>query len=77
MEVEFACPQGGLKGLGIALCTLCSGVFWAVIIINGSALQPHVALLGYGLTGVAVRARRCDAQMTKNAVNDAVGVRVR
>ncbi|WHP79234.1 DUF1097 domain-containing protein [Edwardsiella anguillarum] len=47
----FACPQGGLKGLGISLCTLCSGVFWAEIIINGSALQPHMALLGYGLTG--------------------------
>lgn len=43
---------GGLKGLGISLCTLCSGVFWAEIIINGSALQPHMALLGYGLTGV-------------------------
>lgn len=48
----FACPQGGVRGFFISLCTLCSGVFWAQIIIHGGALQPHWALLGYLLTGV-------------------------
>lgn len=48
----FACPQGGLKGLFISLCTLCSGVIWALVIIHGSALAPHLEMLGYVVTGV-------------------------
>ncbi|WP_435929807.1 DUF1097 domain-containing protein [Dryocola sp. BD613] len=48
----FACPQGGLKGLFISLCTLCSGVLWAQVIIHGSALAPHLEILGYVVTGV-------------------------
>lgn len=48
----FACPQGGLKGLLIASCTVMSGVVWALIIIHGSALAPHLEMLGYVMTGV-------------------------
>lgn len=48
----FACPQGGMKGLFISLCTLCSGVLWALVIIHGSALAPHAEILGYIMTGV-------------------------
>ncbi|VDZ60398.1 Inner membrane protein ycdZ [Serratia odorifera] len=48
----FACPQGGLKGLAICALTCCSGVFWAMAIIHGSALDPAWSLLGYALTGV-------------------------
>lgn len=48
----FACPQGGLKGLLIASCTVMSGVVWALIIIHGSALAPHFEMLGYVMTGV-------------------------
>jgi hypothetical protein len=38
----FACPQGGLKGLAISAATLLSGVVWAMVIIYGSALAPHL-----------------------------------
>jgi len=48
----FACPQGGLKGLVIASSTVMSGVVWALIIIHGSALAPHLEILGYAMTGV-------------------------
>ena len=48
----FACPQGGIKGLFISACTLCSGVLWAQVIIHGSALAPHLEILGYMVTGV-------------------------
>lgn len=48
----FACPQGGLKGLGISFCTLVSGVFWAEVIIHGSALSPALTIVSYLLTGV-------------------------
>jgi hypothetical protein len=48
----FACPQGGLKGLFISGCTLMSGVAWALIIIHGSALAPHLEIFGYVMTGV-------------------------
>ena len=48
----FACPQGGLKGLFISACTLCSGVLWAQVIIHGSAVAPHLEILGYMVTGV-------------------------
>lgn len=48
----FACPQGGIKGLFISACTLCSGVLWAQVIIHGSALAPHMEILGYMVTGV-------------------------
>lgn len=48
----FACPQGGLKGLAIASATVMSGVMWALVIIHGSALAPHLEILGYMITGV-------------------------
>ena len=48
----FACPQGGLKGLFISACTLMSGVAWALVIIHGSALAPHLEIFGYAMTGV-------------------------
>ena len=47
----FACPQGGLKGLLISTCTVMSGVVWALVIIYGSALAPHLEILGYMMTG--------------------------
>lgn len=48
----FACPQGGLKGLAISAATLLSGVVWAMVIIYGSALAPHLEILGYVITGI-------------------------
>ena len=48
----FACPQGGLRGLAISTLTCMSGVFWAVVIIAGSAIRPEWSILGYMLTGV-------------------------
>nr|CEK28204.1 Glutathione-regulated potassium-efflux system protein [Yersinia ruckeri] len=48
----FACPQGGIKGLIISLLTVASGIFWAMLIIHGSALQPEWAIFGYFLTGI-------------------------
>ena len=48
----FACPQGGIKGLFISGCTLMSGVIWALVIMKGSALAPHLEILGYIMTGV-------------------------
>lgn len=48
----FACPQAGIKGLFISACTLCSGVLWAQVIIHGSALAPHLEIIGYMVTGV-------------------------
>ncbi|CAM3873506.1 DUF1097 domain-containing protein [Serratia silvae] len=48
----FACPQGGLKGLAISTLTCLSGVFWAMVIIHGSALEPAWSILGYLLTGI-------------------------
>ncbi|ALR77394.1 DUF1097 domain-containing protein [[Enterobacter] lignolyticus] len=48
----FACPQGGLKGLGISCCTLLSGVFWAEVIIYGSAAAPALTAVGYLLTAI-------------------------
>lgn len=48
----FACPQGGLKGLAISASTLLSGVVWALVIIYGSALAPHLEIVGYVMTGV-------------------------
>lgn len=47
----FACPQGGLKGLLIAACTTMSGVIWAQVIIYGSAMAPHMEIVGYLMTG--------------------------
>ena len=46
----FACPQGGLKGLLISACTLLSGVVWALVIIHGSALAPHLGIVSYVMT---------------------------
>ncbi|KNC91564.1 membrane protein [Trabulsiella odontotermitis] len=48
----FACPQGGLKGLLIATCTVMSGVLWAQVIMYGSALAPHLDILSYSMTGI-------------------------
>ena len=48
----FACPQGGLKGLLITLCTLLSGVGWAQLIIHSSAMLPQLTIAGYAITGV-------------------------
>lgn len=48
----FACPQGGLKGLAISGATLLSGVVWALVIIHGSELAPHLELVGYVITGM-------------------------
>lgn len=48
----FACPQGGLKGLLISACTVMSGVIWAQAIVYGSALAPHLEILGYMITGI-------------------------
>lgn len=48
----FACPQGGLKGLLITLCTLLSGVGWAQLIIHSSAMLPQLTIAGYASTGV-------------------------
>jgi len=48
----FACPQGGLKGLFISGCTMMSGVVWALVIMKGSALAPHLEIVGYMMTGV-------------------------
>lgn len=48
----FACPHGGLKGLAVSACTTMSGVIWALVIIYGSALAPHLEILGYVITGI-------------------------
>ena len=48
----FACPQRWVKGLWISACTLLSGVVWALVIINGSALAPHMDIIGYVMTGI-------------------------
>lgn len=48
----FACPTGGLKGLAISACTTMSGVIWALVIIHGSALAPHLEIVGYVMTGI-------------------------
>lgn len=48
----FACPQGGLKGLLISASTTMSGVLWAQVIIYGSAMAPHLEIVGYLMTGV-------------------------
>lgn len=48
----FACPTGGLKGLAISACTTMSGVIWALVIIHGSALAPHLEIVGYIMTGI-------------------------
>ncbi|SCC26435.1 Protein of unknown function [Kosakonia oryzendophytica] len=47
----FACPQGGIKGLLISACTVMSGVIWALVIIHGAALAPHLEIFGYVMTG--------------------------
>lgn len=42
----------GRQGLFISGCTLMSGVIWALVIMKGSALAPHMEMLGYVMTGV-------------------------
>jgi hypothetical protein len=48
----FRLPAGRRKGLFISGCTLMSGVIWALVIMKGSALAPHLEILGYVMTGV-------------------------
>ncbi|VDZ83764.1 Inner membrane protein ycdZ [Kluyvera intermedia] len=48
----FACPTGGLKGLAISGSTTLSGVIWALVIIYGSALAPHLEIVSYVMTGI-------------------------
>jgi Protein of unknown function (DUF1097) len=48
----FSCPQGGVRGLLLSTLSCCSGVFWAMVIIQGSALAPQIEIAGYLLTGV-------------------------
>ena len=48
----FACPHDGLKALAISACTTMSGVIWVLVIIYGSALAPHLEILGYVVTGI-------------------------
>ncbi|WP_058913937.1 DUF1097 domain-containing protein [Entomohabitans teleogrylli] len=48
----FACPVPGFKGLLTTLGSLCSGVFWAEVIIHGSTLAPYTEVAGYLMTGV-------------------------
>lgn len=48
----FRLPARWAKGLWISACTLLSGVVWALVIINGSALAPHMDIIGYVMTGI-------------------------
>lgn len=48
----FACPQGGKRGLLISAATCCTGVFWAMMIIYGSALAAPWNMLGHVLTAI-------------------------
>ena len=41
-----------MRGLLISTLTCLSGVFWAVVIIAGSAMRPEWSILGYMLTGI-------------------------
>ncbi|ESH41848.1 inner membrane protein YcdZ [Salmonella enterica subsp. enterica serovar Choleraesuis str. 0006] len=36
----------------ISACTLLSGMVWALVIIHGSALAPHLEIVSYVLTGI-------------------------
>ncbi|WP_194437675.1 DUF1097 domain-containing protein [Vibrio fluminensis] len=47
----FAAPYEGAKGLVISLITNLTGVFWAMVIIQGSH-YISMEILGYVLTGV-------------------------
>ena len=47
----FATPHEGYKGLLISLITNLSGVFWAMMIIQGSSFVSN-DVLGYVITGV-------------------------
>ena len=48
----FRLPARWVKGLWISACTLLSGVVWALVIINGSALAPHMDIIGYVMAGI-------------------------
>lgn len=48
----FACPKGGIRGLIISTLTCCSGIFWAEVIMAGSAIRPEWEIVGYVLTGI-------------------------
>ncbi len=45
-------PARWAEGLAISAATLLSGVVWAMVIIYGSALAPHLEILGYVITGI-------------------------
>ncbi len=47
----FASPTQGLKGLLLSMITNLSGVFWAMMIIKGSALF-HTDIIGYVISGI-------------------------
>jgi hypothetical protein len=48
---RFVAPVGGLPGLLLGCISNLSGVFWALVILWGSALSPEWQLAGYLLTG--------------------------
>lgn len=48
----FASPISGPKGLLTVGCTMMSGVAWALVIIHGSALAPHLEIFSYVMTGI-------------------------
>ncbi len=45
-------PARWAERAGDLRCTLLSGVVWAMVIIYGSALAPHLEILGYVITGI-------------------------
>lgn len=47
----FACPKDGIKGLGLSLLTMLSGVFWAMVIIWLSSLVS-LEIVGYFVTAI-------------------------
>ena len=47
-----AVSLGLLSWAGLLGCTVLSGVVWALVIINGSALAPHMDIIGYVMTGI-------------------------
>lgn len=47
----FASPNDGFKGLSVSMMTNLSGVFWAMVIIEGSSLVS-LDILGYVITAL-------------------------
>lgn len=48
----FASPEEGIKGVLLSAITNTSGVFWGMMIINSSAISPHIEIVGYVLTAI-------------------------